>query len=259
MKRGILVAIGLLTTAAVAGAAYYVTPVHKTRVDVPPAWVEGKPEQVLKTIRSATFRQFLLQGGGRDEPSGRVQLRHGLGSADEANATLWVGNDKVLEIRVKVRPFGTEPGNETSVMDVSTALPPSRLTGQSVLHPYDAVAMAGVSDFIVTDYLASILNQRRFVNTGEMRRHALDQLGFDEAQYSGFAERVGLAAQAAYRLGDRPGSGFDEDDGPDAARAWNPEPEEDEDLGADSAKVYADELEAREKEERLARRVTDGD
>ena len=45
MNRGILVAIGLLTTAAVAGAAYYVTPVHTARVDVPPAWVEGTPEQ----------------------------------------------------------------------------------------------------------------------------------------------------------------------------------------------------------------------
>jgi hypothetical protein len=236
------VVLGVAAASALAaGAVYYAGPADAP-LDVPPLLVDDAPYSALSRFRSITLHQFLEHhapnAGDLDEIERFSRLEFTAGRRNEAVATLWFASDRVLVIRATARPVGTQ-----TELDIDTELPDSRLTRHPDLHPYDLKVMAASADFIVTDYLSSLFNDRRMVNEREADRALSELVGLDATQKQAFEERFEDAVQAAYgddleAHEDDSDNAFD-DTGEDIETAWDPSAEAEEEA-ADAAAAAAE-------------------
>lgn len=237
----VTIALGMTAGAALLGAAYYVSPARSGDLDIPPLLVDGKPQEVLGKVRSVTFKRFLEQVGEAGESSQIMALRQSEGRKNEVIATFSFASDKIMLIRAKAKPVGSDQ----TELDIVVELPDSRLSRAPELHPYDLKVIASFGDFLATEYLSSYLNGERMANSREMEDALESRIGFDREQMRAFGDRLQLAVKNAYsaELSAFMSRSGESDSAPSD---W---PTDESDLGKDSAAVYQEEQSALQREE----------
>ena len=194
MNKSVLLGAGSFVAAAV-GLSYYVSPAATGDLDVPPLVTIVPPQDAVKQMERLSFQSFSEQFGRSNGLGLMVQGKTRKTSADTVEFDLLFMGDKLLEI--------SATASETSLgktqVDIQPHMSDSRLSRNPELHPFDAKALVALADVMATEYVDSVLNQRRMANGDEMKSELQRRIGFSEDQWKAFGDRFERAVNAEYR------------------------------------------------------------
>ncbi|MEO6153527.1 MAG: hypothetical protein ABIT09_04955 [Croceibacterium sp.] len=187
---------------AVAGlialGAWFALPGGGARAADQPLVVDLSPADAIGKVRALplqdSFRRESITGGFETFAS-QLTLKHDDSGVRNEVASLWHGADKVLVIRIAVRPEGS-----STALDISAELPGSPLTSHDVLSPSDRKVLATVADLVVTDYVAVMLQGQAPGSSADIQESVDALAGFSEADHQAFAARVRQAVKKAYAI-----------------------------------------------------------
>ena len=194
MNKGVIV--GVVAGAGLAGAAVYVAaPAPAASGPLTgPIVVGAPPAEVLGRLRAASLDDVIRReaaGSGLDAIAAQMTLKHEGGSAREDVASVWLGSEKILVLRTRVRPVGAQ-----TELDIHAELPPSSLTRERLLTPQDRTLMAAIAERAASDYAAVVVDGRPAADHAALARGIETAFGLDARGQRAFEARARDALHA---------------------------------------------------------------
>jgi hypothetical protein len=196
--------IGLIATATVAGATslYYVSPLSEDAWATPPILIDQSPKEamkVLEKINLATLSNFVPETKTRDEDisvlGGIVSIDANKVSENETNLDVKIDKDHFLQFNITLRPAG----NKKTELDLQVIMPENRFSKNPNLDPADVKYLTQVLDYVVTDYISSLLKGHPPLIAQKTSAAFKKKFGMDGHYEAAMAARMKAAFEGAYK------------------------------------------------------------
>lgn len=159
MDKSILLAAAAVIGTGTVATSYYMTPVEVAARETPAILVDAAPAEVVRKIREISMENYLVHAGADSEKAlEEAQFYISLSDARVISDTetafdLMRGDDHLMQFVISVKPAA----NGKSKVDVQTLVGESKLASNPAIHPYDVKLALSAADFLVTDYVSSLL------------------------------------------------------------------------------------------------------
>ncbi len=195
-KLAFLAFVAVATSSAVA-AVYYVSPTSfEANSSTPPILVSAAPEQAVTQLRSIRLDHYFRQMAPPNETLPNfVQMRASTISPLVTQYDLFISQDNPLRIIANVAPAG----NGQSEVEIDVLLPASKFRTNAALHPYEVEQVSSMIDFVVTDYVSSVLKAQRPLSPDELGKELEKRFDFKNRQADAMGDRIGKALEMSYQ------------------------------------------------------------
>lgn len=194
IRSPILGTLGIVGLAAL-GLTKLALPTVSSDTENMPLIVNMPASKIAHKLQSASVENFYRAAhGSNDRFPGYIRSATSVDKDNAVHFTLRLGGDLVMKADANLIEFK----NGQTQIDIDVDLTESRFTRSEALNSGDEATLEAMIDVMITEYVASVVNNTPMASEKEIERQVYNRTGLSSFKANSFGDRIKNAFEVSY-------------------------------------------------------------